>query len=112
MKLAVIGSRSLINYDLLKTTLNELKGVKMVISGGAKGADSLSEKWAEEYNIPTKIFLPDFKSFGRGAYRVRNEEIVNNANEIIAFWDGKSKGTKYTIDFARKKNKRVTIIAI
>lgn len=111
MKLAIIGSRSFDNYDFLKTRFKDIGEIEVVISGGAKGADALAEKWALENNIPTKIFLPDFKKFGRGAYRMRNEEIVNLSDEIIAFWDGKSKGTKNSITYARKKNKLVTIIS-
>lgn len=111
MKLAVVGSRNFNEYDLLESHLNSLLP-SQIIPGGAKGADSLAEQYAEKYSISIHVFKPDWKKYGRGAGIVRNKEIVDAADHVLAFWDGKSKGTKSSIDHARKNNKPVTIIDI
>lgn len=66
------------------------------------GADKLAEKYAKHYDIPTKIFLPDWNQFGKSAWYIRNKLIVENADIVIAFYDGASKGTKLTIDLVKK----------
>ena len=110
MKIAVIGSRSFADYELLKKTLNEITGITKVISGGAKGADSLAEQWAKEYQIETVIYKPDWAKYGRGAGVVRNRLIIEDCDLCIAFWDGESKGTKSSIDHCKKLNKKLTIV--
>ena len=109
MKVAVIGSRGFNKYELLKETLSKLE-ITLVVSGGAKGADSLGEQYANENQIPTKIFLPDWKKHGRAAGMLRNTDIINEAEMVVAFWDGESKGTKDSITKAQKQNKKVLII--
>lgn len=109
MKVAVIGSRDFYGYDLVKETLSTID-ITLLISGGAKGADSLGEQYANENNIETLIFKPDWKKHGPAAGPIRNTDIVNNANIIVAFWDGESKGTKDSITKAEKLNKEVVII--
>lgn len=81
----------------------------LVISGGAVGADQLSETWARQNGIETEIFLPDHKQY-KHAYHHRNRLIVEACDELIAFWDGQSTGTKYTIGYARRMGKPVTIV--
>jgi predicted Rossmann fold nucleotide-binding protein DprA/Smf involved in DNA uptake len=109
-KLAVIGSRSFTNEGLLNQKLDERKEqIDIIVSGGADGADSLAEKWAEKNGVPTKIFDPNHERDFRGAYRIRNEKIAEECDVLIAFWDGASKGTEYTIEFARKLNKEVKV---
>jgi hypothetical protein len=110
MKIAVIGSRSFTDYELLKKTLNEITGITKVISGGAKGADSLAEQWAKEKQIETVIYKPDWAKYGRGAGVVRNRLIIEDCDLCIAFWDGESKGTKSSIDHCKKLNKKLTIV--
>ena len=66
--------------------------------------------WALQKNITTEIFYPEFKFFVRGAYRMRNIEIVRNSDLIIAFWDGKSKGTNQTVGIAKKAGVLVMIV--
>lgn len=111
MRVAVIGSRTFNDYDEVKSVLSTLK-ITLLISGGAKGADSLGEKYAKENNIETKIFYPDWSKHGKKAGFLRNSDIINEAELIIAFWDGHSKGTKDSLDKALKLNKRVLIISI
>jgi hypothetical protein len=113
MKLAVIGSRSFRDYSLLKEKLDQINAetpIKKIISGGAVGADKLGEFYAEENNLKTKIFIPDWKKYGRGAGIIRNEDIIKNSDKVIAFWDGKSKGTLSSIKLAEKYNKSLIIV--
>jgi hypothetical protein len=113
MKLAIIGSRTFNDFNLLETHLKPyLNKASLVISGGAKGADMLGEKWAKLNNIETTIFIPDWNKHGKKAGYIRNIDIINNCDECVAFWDGKSKGTKHSIDLCIKSNKPYIIIKI
>lgn len=107
MKLAIIGSRNLEINDLEKYIP---KGVSEIVSGGAKGIDTCASAFAAENGIKLTEFLPDYKSYGRAAPLKRNLEIIDYADEILAFWDGKSKGTEFVINKAKKQNKKVTVI--
>jgi hypothetical protein len=113
MKIAVIGSRNFTNDKLMDSELKKYKSkVKLIISGGAKGADSLAEKWAIKNNVITKMFRPDVAKFAAGAHFERNKAMVYECELLIAFWDGKSKGTKFTVDFARSNKKRLVLIIV
>ena len=85
-----------------------------IVSGHAKGADSFGEEYAKKHGISVKVFRPDWKRYGRGAGPIRNKEMLEYAAEeepmIIAFWDGKSKGTKNMINQAIKAGANVKII--
>ena len=109
MKVAVIGSRGFDDYEMVKNTLTLLE-ITLLVSGGAKGADSLGERYAKENNIEILIFKPDWEKHGKAAGMIRNTDIVNNADTIIAFWDGESKGTKDSITKAEKLGKPTIII--
>lgn len=103
MKIAIIGSRSFTDYTLLCTTVDaHLAKYKLratqIVSGGAKGADKLAEKYALENQLEMIIYKPDWEAFGKRAGIIRNTYIVENSELIFAFWDGVSKGTKNTID--------------
>jgi len=112
VNLAVIGSRDFNDYALMQLVLLEYcaKNDVTIVSGGARGADKYAEMFANEYHIPTIIKLADWDNLGKSAGYIRNAEIVNECDEVVAFWDGKSKGSKHTIDLARKKGKTVVII--
>jgi hypothetical protein len=113
MKLAIIGSRTFNNYKLLKETLEPYKTkITLVVSGAAKGADSLGEKWAYENNIKTLIFPADWDTHGKRAGYIRNEDIIKNCDCCIAFWDGESKGTKHSLSLCKKYDKPVKIIKV
>ncbi len=113
MKLAIIGSRTFEDYSFLTETLEPYKSkITLVISGAAKGADSLGEKWANQNNIPTLIFPADWDKHGKRAGFIRNEDIIKNCECCIAFWDGKSKGTSHSILLCEKYNKPYKIIKI
>jgi len=109
MKVAVIGSRNFNDYKLLSETLDIINDIDLIVSGGAKGADSLAEEYAFNNNIDTLVFKPDWKKYGRGAGIIRNKTIIENSDIVVAFWDSKSRGTKNSIDTARKLGKKVII---
>jgi hypothetical protein len=114
MKIGIVGSRSFENYKFFKRKIlkhYDIVDIDKIVSGGAIGTDTLAEKFASEYSIPTTIYKPDW-SLGKCAGALRNKKIVDHSDIIIAFWDGKSKGTKITIDMAIKENKHVRIIWI
>jgi len=109
MKVAVIGSRTFDNYEEVKRTLSAID-ITILVSGGAKGADTLGEQYAKENNIPTKIFLPDWEKHGKAAGFIRNTDIINEAELVVAFWDQNSSGTKDSIEKADKAGKKILII--
>jgi len=105
-KLAIIGSRTFNDYSILK--LFVLKSVNLnkfdtIVSGGAKGADTLAEKFAEEFNLDMEVYLPDWNQNGKIAGFLRNQTIIDNADAVIAFVVNKSKGTLDSIIKAKKK---------
>lgn len=108
MRVAVIGSRTCTNGKYIFTVLDEISNnetkITQIISGGARGADSFGKAWADARGVPTKIFYPNWELHGKKAGFVRNEYIIENSDLVIAFWDGKSKGTKHSIDIAKSKN--------
>ena len=111
MKLAVIGSRGFDNYELVEKVLNEYKDkVTLVISGGAKGADTLGEQWAKNNNINTLIYPAEWEKYGKRAGHIRNTDIINSCEFCIAFWDGKSAGTQDSIKKAQQMKKQVLIV--
>jgi len=111
MKVIIAGSRGFKDYALLKQTMNDLDyDVTQVISGTARGADELGEKWAKENNIPVKQYPADWAQHGRKAGYVRNMEMVLIADGLVAFWDGKSRGTSHTINLAKQKNIPVKVV--
>ena len=90
----------------------ELENIECIITGGAMGTDSLAERIAHKYNIPILIYKPEWKKHGKGAGLKRNKTIIKNADTVLAFWNGKSKGTKNSIELAKKFNKELKIIYI
>lgn len=95
MKVAVIGSRGL-KVDDLGKYLPE--NTTEIISGGAKGIDTCAREYALEHGIKLTEFLPDYGKYGRSAPLKRNITIIQNADIVLAFWDGTSSGTKFVID--------------
>jgi hypothetical protein len=111
MRVAIVGSRTFTNYDLLCETLAS-ENITHIISGGAVGADQLAEKYAADNNIPITIYKAEWALYGKSAGFKRNITIVDASDKIIAFWDGKSKGTEHTITNAKSKGKIVKIVFI
>ena len=112
MRVGVVGSRDFFDYDLLSKTLAPLE-ITQIVSGGAKGADSLAAKYAKENKLALIEFIPVWYKDGvydNAAGFKRNKDIVNASDIIYAFWDGQSKGTKSSIDYAKKIGVKSVVI--
>lgn len=106
---AIIGSRGYTNLDAVRRYVMSLPPNSLVISGGARGVDTVAEQTARQCGLPVKIFPADWNKHGKQAGYLRNVQIVEAADYVVAFWDGESKGTAHTIRIARQKGKRVEI---
>ena len=109
MKVAIIGSRSLrqpIPEDVVP------KSTTLILSGAAEGTDRMARAFALEHHIPIHEVVPDYARFGRSAPLRRNDTIVDAADYVLAFWDGKSRGTAYVIDRCRKQNKPLRVLRL
>ena len=109
MRVAVIGSRGLQVNDLGKYLPDE---VTEIISGGARGVDTSAREYAMEHGLKLTEYLPEYDKYGRSAPLKRNITIIENADLVLAFWDGSSKGTKYVIENCKKRNIPVQVYLI
>ncbi|MFI3167551.1 MAG: SLOG family protein [Bacillota bacterium] len=109
MKVAIIGSRNITNVDIGKYIDVE---ITEIVSGGAIGVDSIAKEYAEQKGIPFIEFKPEYNRYHKGAPIKRNEKIADYADIVIAFWDGKSKGTKHTVNYCEKTNVKCIIIKL
>lgn len=117
MKIAVIGSRSIAYDKMQDTAMAYLEryipaNATEIVSGGAVGADKLAERYADLHHLKKTVLLPDYPAYGRRAPLVRDEQIVKSSDCVIAFWDGKSRGTAYTVSFAVAEGIPVKIIRL
>ena len=113
MKLIIAGGRDFNNYELLEREANQVvSGVQNVeiISGLARGADLMGCRFAEENGYPLRGFAAEWGKFGRGAGIIRNKLMAKNATHLLAFWDGKSRGTMHMIDYADKLGLEVKVV--
>ena len=99
MKVAVIGSRGLSVSDLSKYLPED---TTEIVSGGARGVDTSAKEYALSHGIKLTEFLPEYEKYGRSAPLKRNITIIEYADIVLAFWDGKSRGTKFVIDNCHK----------
>lgn len=109
MRLMIAGSRSIKEYDIEK---HIPCGVTMIIAGGARGVDTLAEKYADKKRLSKLILRPRYELYGRSAPIKRNEEMIELCDSALIIWDGHSRGAKYSIDYARKIGKAVTVITV
>lgn len=109
MKVLIVGSRGITNIDLSSYVP---KDTDLIISGGAAGVDTIAEAYADKHKISKLILRPHYELYGKAAPLKRNDQMVEICDKAIVFWDGKSKGTKHTIDYARKANKQIEIYII
>lgn len=108
LKLIVAGSRGFDDYELLKETLDKalirFKYADVeIVSGTAKGADKLGERYAKEHGCQVKRMPADWDRYGKSAGYRRNADMAKYADACIVFWDGKSRGTKHMIDLAHRE---------
>lgn len=102
MKVAVIGSRAITNLDLTPYLPPDCTEI---LSGGARGVDTCAADYARAHGLLLTELRPDYRRYGRGAPHVRNRAIVDGADTVLAFWDGRSRGTASVINYCKKVGK-------
>lgn len=115
-KIIIAGGRDFMDYNLLKEKVNKILQEKrvshkiVIISGCARGADTLGLRYASENAFDVEEYPADWDKYGKKAGYMRNVEMAKDADALIAFWDGKSKGTKHMIDIATERNLPIRVI--
>jgi hypothetical protein len=113
MKIIIAGGRNFRDYNKLRESCDNIlvnqKEVE-IVSGTAVGADTLGERYAQEKDYEVKKFPAQWDLYGNSAGYKRNQQMAEYADGLIAFWDGKSKGTKHMIDIANKMGLKVRVI--
>jgi hypothetical protein len=110
MKTIIAGSRQCTDSDHLLVALDKCGWIpSVVISGNARGVDRLGELWAEENKVPCIRYPANWEKYGSMAGPIRNEKMAEEADALIAIWDGKSKGTKHMIGAAKRRGLKVYI---
>ena len=114
--LAIVGSRNYTNYSsfaqIVETWVKENGQPSQIISGGARGVDSMAKKYAIEKKIQFVEYEAEWKKYGKQAGPIRNRKIVENCTHILALPSKKGKGTQITISFAEKKGRYIKVIYI
>ena len=111
-RLAVVGSRNFDDFDLFVRIMDRLRLVKeidAIITGGARGVDSMAEHYAEVNEIPFVVHQADWDKHGKGAGYIRNQTIWDDSDMGLAIWDGESKGTEHSFKIAGKQEKQLLI---
>ena len=109
MRLAIVGSRKLTEISLDEYVP---KDVTEIVSGGAVGIDTLAREYANRKALKLTEFLPKYDLYGKAAPIKRNGDVAEYADEALAIWDGRSKGTATTIKLFQKLGKKVTVVEI
>lgn len=113
MKTIIAGSRNIVEYQ---SVLDAIKAsgfeITEVVSGGARGVDSLGERYAKEKGIPLKVFPADWESYGRKAGIMRNTEMSCYADALIAVWNGDSPGTYNMLNQAKSKGLKIYVLKV
>lgn len=110
MKVIIAGSRDFNDYNKLCQYCDHILQNQQeieIVSGTARGADQLGERYATDRGYQIKKFPADWNKFGKSAGYIRNEEMAKYADALIAFWDGKSKGTEHMINLAKQYNLKI-----
>ena len=112
-RVIIAGGRDFDDYDLVVSTMDKLlQNITepiTIVCGMARGADTLGERYAISKGYEVARFPADWGKFGKAAGYKRNEQMAQNADALVAFWDGSSRGTKHMIDLAHKYNLRVRV---
>jgi len=110
MKVIIAGSRTISDFFVVKTAI-EKSGFEIteVVSGNAAGVDRLGERWAVQNNILITKFPADWNKHGKAAGFIRNREMAEYADALIAVWNGESAGTKDMIDQMKQRGKPIFV---
>lgn len=113
-RVIIAGGRDFNDYELLKKTMDALLVNKInydivVVCGKARGADTLGEQYAKSRGYKVDYYPADWNRYGRSAGFIRNEQMAQNADALVAFWDGESRGTKSMIEIANRYRLQVRI---
>lgn len=106
MKVAIVGSRDLVVRDLEQYIP---EGVTEIVSGGARGVDACARDYALSHQLKLREFLPNYALYGKAAPLWRNLSVIAYADLVLAFWDGRSHGTKFVIDNCKRQGVPVQI---
>lgn len=113
-KVIIAGTRDFNNYHLLKMKLDKiLSNITddiVIVSGKARGADTLGEKYAKEKGYQIAEFPADWEKFGRSAGYKRNVQMAEYADACVCFWDGRSPGTKHMINIANQYKLQIRVV--
>ena len=113
MKTIIAGSRDITDARYLITALNCVPwSITELVSGGARGVDSMGEAWALSRDIPVKLFPADWDGQGRAAGPIRNTQMADYADALLAIWDGRSRGTEDMITKARARGLQVKVAVV
>jgi len=113
VKVIIAGGRSFSDYNLLREVCDHMLQNQVeveIVSGKARGADSLGEKYAKEKNYTIKEFPADWEKYKKSAGYIRNKEMAQYADAAIVFWDGKSKGSKHMIELSQEYNLKLKVV--
>jgi hypothetical protein len=113
MKVIIAGGRDFDDYDLLCEKCDKILSRQTeieIVSGRARGADQLGERYAKERNYPIKMFAADWNRYGKRAGYIRNEDMANYGDGLILFWNGISKGSEHMLNTAKEWNLKIRII--
>lgn len=122
MKICILGSRSIDKAETVipiidKFMKDHVPGSPIILSGGAKGVDQITKAYAKANAIPLIEFLPyhlldNNVEFSSKYFFIRNKQMIDNADKVLVFWDGKSKGTEYGIKYSQKKGIPVMVLKV
>lgn len=115
MKILVAGSRNYYDYAEFSEVMDythKKYNITEIVSGGARGADSLAERYAKENNIPIKVFKADWDTYGKSAGFIRNADMHNYLSQFedrmcLCFWDGQSRGTAHNFKLSKDNNTKL-----
>ncbi len=103
MKTIIAGSRGITQEAILDIAIANCPFIiTSVVSGGARGVDKLGETFSKKHHLPLYLYPAKWDLFGKSAGYIRNKEMAENSEALLAIWDGSSKGTKHMIDLAKK----------
>lgn len=115
MRVAIVGSRGYVSTIEMFKSLDALRAkldITHIITGGARGVDTLAEKYGRERGIEVTIIKPEWDKYGKAAGFVRNEEIMNNSEVAVIFWDGISRGTEHALAYAKAQRVLIYLFRI